>query len=85
MSPRLRKIRKEIPDLQLTAITGRYASTGNMIAYAATFRSRPRALALGFQIYELKPHPTDQQTPSQILRRYSADTQEPLSTPQFTQ
>lgn len=56
-----------------------------MIAYAATFRSRPRALALGFQIYELKPHPTDQQTPSQILRRYSADTQEPLSTPQFTQ
>ena len=55
----LRRLKKEKPDIELVAVTDSYASTGNMPAYAATFRSRPRALALGFKIFELKPHPRD--------------------------
>ncbi len=46
---------RQHPSLAITVSTNSYASTGNMMHYAGTFRSRAAALGLGMKVYELKP------------------------------
>ncbi len=54
-----RKLRDRTSQVKVDLITNSYASTGNMPAYAGAFRTRPNALRLGINVYEMKPIPED--------------------------
>jgi phosphatidylserine/phosphatidylglycerophosphate/cardiolipin synthase-like enzyme len=55
-----RDIRKRHPDMQIRISTNSYESTGNMLSFAGTLRSRRTAVEKGMEFYELKAHPDEQ-------------------------
>lgn len=54
-----RNLRDRDPQVKVDLITNSYASTGNMPAYAGAFRTRPNAIRLGINVYEIKAIPDD--------------------------
>lgn len=55
-----RKLRRMHPDVKITVVTNSFSSTDNTVAYAGNYKLRANYIeALGFRIYELKPHPDD--------------------------
>ena len=55
-----RKLRRLHRDVEISIVTNSYSSTENAVAYAGNYKLRANYIeALGFRIYELKPHPDD--------------------------
>jgi phosphatidylserine/phosphatidylglycerophosphate/cardiolipin synthase-like enzyme len=68
-----RDLRKTHPDMQIRISTNSYESTGNMLSFAGTLRSRRTAVEKGMEFYELKAHPDEQ---TRYVPRFSELTTE---------
>jgi len=55
-----RRLLKKRPDVQIKISTNSYESTGNMLSYGGTLRSRRPAVNAGMEFFEFKAHPDEQ-------------------------